>query len=471
MMRSIKRLNPLLLSGASLTTLAVAGLALHIPGSDSVGSDTRTAAFVTLLAVAAVIYLLAVRHVLRQPASPRALMIVLAIAIAMRIPALLGPPFLSSDMYRYVWDGRVQAAGINPYRYLPADPALQSLRDDTVYPLINRKATAPTIYPPAAQIVFQAVARLSDSVLAMKLAMVAFEALACFAMLRLLTLAHLPPERVLIYAWNPLAVWTFAGNGHVDAIAIGLLAVALLLRVVKRDAWLGLVFGAAVLVKFLPAAVAPALWRREAPWRMPLIAAATIAGLYLLYSSVGWQVLGFLPGYFGDEDLTQGTGIWLLAGLGHLVPPTPLLAKVYAVAALIGLGALAVWIAFRPRGTGNDVPGNNVSRNDVSGNSVPGNDVQRICGDAALLAAALTVVISPHYPWYFVWVALPCCVCARWSIIWLGVAPVLLYLDPFHERFFWPCLVYLPAAALALREWWHHAASRPLDVRAIQGSS
>jgi hypothetical protein len=456
MTRSITRVNPVLLSGTALIALAIAGLSLHIPGSDSVGSDTRTAIFVTLLAVAAAIYLLAVRHVLRRPASPHAVLIVLATAIAMRIPALLGPPFLSSDMYRYVWDGRVQVAGINPYRYLPADPALQSLRDDTVYPLINRKATAHTIYPPAAQIVFQAVARLSDSVLAMKLAMVGFEALACFAVLRLLALAHLPPERVLIYAWNPLAVWAFAGNGHVDAIAIGLLAVALLLRAVKRDAWVGLVFGAAVLVKFLPAAVAPALWRREAPWRMPLVAAATIAALYLLYSSVGWQVLGFLPGYFGDEDLTQGTGIWLLAGLGHLVPPTPLLAKVYAVAALIGLGSLAAWIAFRPRATVNDVPGN---------------DVQRICGDAALLAAALTVVISPHYPWYFVWVALPCCVCARWSIIWLGVAPVLLYLDPFHERFFWPCLVYLPAAALALREWWHHAASRPLDVRAIQGSS
>ena len=281
MTRSITRVNPVLLSGTALIALAIAGLSLHIPGSDSVGSDTRTAIFVTLLAVAAAIYLLAVRHVLRRPASPHAVLIVLAIAIAMRIPALLGPPFLSSDMYRYVWDGRVQVAGINPYRYLPADPALQSLRDDTVYPLINRKATAHTIYPPAAQIVFQAVARLSDSVLAMKLAMVGFEALACFAVLRLLALAHLPPERVLIYAWNPLAVWAFAGNGHVDAIAIGLLAVALLLRAVKRDAWVGLVFGAAVLVKFLPAAVAPALWRREAPWRMPLVAIVTIVALYL----------------------------------------------------------------------------------------------------------------------------------------------------------------------------------------------
>ena len=95
-----------------------------------------------------------------------------------------------------------------------------------------------------------------------------------------------------------------------------------------------------------------------------------------------------------------------------------------------------------------------------------------MCGDAALLAAAVTVVISPHYPWYFVWLALPCCVCARWSIIWLAVAPVLMYLDPFHERFIWPSLVYLPAAALGMREWWHAAASRSPDgIKAIQRSS
>ena len=96
----------------------------------------------------------------------------LAVAIAMRLPVLLAPPFLSSDVYRYVWDGRVQVAGINPYRYVPADPALPPLRDAAIFPHINRADTARTIYPPAAQLVFQAVARVSDSVIAMKLAMV-----------------------------------------------------------------------------------------------------------------------------------------------------------------------------------------------------------------------------------------------------------------------------------------------------------
>ena len=64
------------------------------------------------------------------------------------------PPLLSSDIYRYVWDGRVQRAGINPYRYLPDAPQLAFLRDPAVFPNINRAEYAPTIYPPTAEALF-----------------------------------------------------------------------------------------------------------------------------------------------------------------------------------------------------------------------------------------------------------------------------------------------------------------------------
>src|SRR5512146_19254 len=66
----------------------------------------------------------------------------------LRLPLLLAPPYLSNDVYRYVWDGRVQAAGVNPYRYVPAAAALEALRDDRIYPEINRRERAVTIYPP-----------------------------------------------------------------------------------------------------------------------------------------------------------------------------------------------------------------------------------------------------------------------------------------------------------------------------------
>ena len=95
----------------------------------------------------------------------RALATVLLLAGAMRVVTVLPPPLQSTDAYRYVWDGRVQAAGINPYRYLPAAMELQELRDagvgaGAVYPNINRADTAPTIYPPFAQATFATVAQV-----------------------------------------------------------------------------------------------------------------------------------------------------------------------------------------------------------------------------------------------------------------------------------------------------------------------
>src|SRR3954453_21398147 len=104
----------------------------------------------------------------------------------MRLALLFVEPYLSSDIYRYIWDGRVQAAGINPYRYIPTDDALHGLRDEAIYPLINRAHYAPTIYPPAAQLVYLAATRISESPQFMKAVMVAFEGLAVFALLQLL---------------------------------------------------------------------------------------------------------------------------------------------------------------------------------------------------------------------------------------------------------------------------------------------
>ena len=103
------------------------------------------------------------------------MILILAMAVVMRLLVVGQDPLLSTDVYRYVWDGRVQAAGINPYAFVPADDALKSLRDATIYPHINRADYAVTAYPPVAQMFFFAVTRISETLTAMRLAMVACE--------------------------------------------------------------------------------------------------------------------------------------------------------------------------------------------------------------------------------------------------------------------------------------------------------
>ena len=440
--------------GAGLLGLTLAALALHVPGEETVGTPERKIIFVGLLAAAAVVYFLAVGLSLRRALPAPAIYVVLGIACALRLPVLLSPAFLSTDVYRYVWDARVEAAGINPYLYVPADPALTSLRDEAIYPNISRAEYAPTIYAPAAQIVFAAIGIVSQTVTATKATMVGFEILAVVCLLRLLSIARLPPSRVLIYAWNPLPVWDFAGNGHIDAVQIGLMALAILLRVRRRDGLAGVIFGAAILVKFFPAVIAPALWRARAGWRLATAAAATILALYGIYAGAGWKLLGFIGGYVGEENLDTGAGIWLLAGLGRVFNLPPIARTIYLGVAAVALVSLGAWFAFR--------------RHDPPGSA---DDAVAVSFSAAVLMACATVAFSPHYPWYFAWLALPCVVRPMRSVLWLSASPVLLYLDPFGERFIWASLVYLPAVALAVLDFrkplplWFQPANESRDRR------
>jgi hypothetical protein len=437
--------------GCLLLGLMISGLLLDLPHANAIDWSQRINTFVGLLIAGLATYLAAVWLVLRQPMSRHAIWVVLGVALTMRATLLPAPPFLSSDIYRYVWDGQVQAAGINPYRFVPADPALAGLRHLAVFSHINRADYARTIYPPAAQMIFGLVGHISPTVIGMKIVMAVFELMALLCLLRLLSIARLPRERILIYAWNPLVLWSFAGDGHVDAAAIGLLAVALLCRAGHRVRLAAAFLAGAALVKFLPVVVAPALARSERLWWALVTGAAVIVLLYAPYLSVGVHVLGFLPTYGVEEGIGDGGGFWLLAGLSRLTALPRGAVTIYILCVAVGLGLLALRI-FRGR-----------AANEAD-------DVVMLCRDTAILAAFATVALSPHYAWYFAWLALPSVVAPLPAVIWLSSAPVALFIDPFHDRFFWPSVVYLPAAALTLAALWQRRHRPHAAIAASQGA-
>src|SRR6185312_15329153 len=127
-----------------------AGLTLATPFAFQAGGDN---AFIALAIPARLLTLAATRVAERTPTS-HALWLIFAVGILLRVYVLLFDPLLSTDIFRYIWDGRVQAAGINPYRYFPAHDALAPLRDTTIFPRINRADYAVTIYPPVAEFFF-----------------------------------------------------------------------------------------------------------------------------------------------------------------------------------------------------------------------------------------------------------------------------------------------------------------------------
>ena len=354
----------------------------------------------------------------------RTVPIIVAVGLLARLLVLVHVPVLSTDIFRYVWDGRVQAAGINPYRYLPADPALVPLRDPgpperpgAIYTSINRADTAPTIYPPFAQFMFAAIGRLSSNIWTMKAVITGFDLLTMAVLLQLLRAAARPDALVLAWAWNPLVIWEFANEGHIDAAAHAFVALALLAAVRGWRGRAGALLAAATLFKLLPITLFPAIWRR---WdiRGPAVAAVVILASYAVYASAGLRVFGYLGGYTAEEELFDST--WL-----------PL-----RLAAAAGLVGAAAWFAF-----GRPLPSDMEAR------------TRLVCGQALVLAGLLLAAIAPKYPWYYTALLVPGTVVPAWSVLWVTATCPLLYFAT------WSWTVF-PAALLLLFDL-YRAMNRP----------
>jgi len=402
-------------------------------------SEDRLNYFLSVTALQSGLYAIAVWLAWNDGLSQKLVLWIVALAVAVRVPVLLAPPYLSTDVYRYVWDGHVEGVWFNPYRYAPEDPQLSALRDSVIYPQVASKS-APAIYPPMAEAVFFAVARVSESVMAMKIAMTIFDLTTVMLLARLLALEGLPTTRVLVYAWHPLPIWEFAGSGHIDAALITWTVAALWAVRRPRTGIAGVFLAAATLTKIYPAVLAPALYRRWG-WKMPAFFALTIAVAYLPFFSAGSQILGFLPGYVGQEGFNAaGAGFYFLQLLRELPALAGLSTRAYQIMGLVALAALAAWLVLRRDA---DRPPYRM---------------------AAIAGVVFTLLVSPHYPWYFVWLTVFICFDRSFALLWLTNACVLLYLNtgyaflPSNQALAIQSMIYGPFVALALIDLWCHRA-------------
>ncbi len=334
-------------------------------------SETTVCALATFLGSALI--------VTRQPVDRWTLPIILVFGVLCRLVLLTPDPHLSSDIYRYVWDGMMQHQGINPYHFVPGDPHLQSFREPDIFPNINRRDYARTIYPPIAQMFYYAATSISYTLVAMKLSMYAAEAVTVWALVRMLPHLGFRREQVLLYAWSPLLIWEVGSSGHVDALLAAFIALALLSRLRNRPVWTGLALGAAVMTKFYPLLLLPALYRRR-DWKMPAAMLAVIAGGYICYSSVGKLVFGFAGGYVQEEGLASGSRFFLLDLLQHLPGLATIPAAAYIAFCASCFVPLLLWC--------------------WRANAQPGG---AFLAPAGALAFALMLFFSPHYPWYVIW--------------------------------------------------------------------
>jgi hypothetical protein len=344
---------------------------------------------------------------------------ILAGAFLLRLPLLPLPLTLSDDALRYLWDGKVAAAGLNPYALPPAAEKLTFLRDEGWRRLPHREVE--TVYPPLAIAAFSIAARLPNPILAWKAMAAAADLAACALLLALARRLELPLARTVWYAWNPLVAIELSGMAHVDALGVAAcLATVLFLlprpcpgggSASREWAAAGVFAATGVLAKLAPVTALP-MWSRQSghPARMLAVAGGLLAaaGLPVLAATGGVPpgLLTYAVSWEFDGPVFEplwrlldwaGAAPWLARLLdaakrltGEYTRWNPLYHFLYPqflAKALLGLAMLAVVVvSVTRRGAG---------------------EGGRSLGPAAAtgwLLGAMLLLSATVYPWYVVWV-------------------------------------------------------------------
>jgi hypothetical protein len=280
--------------------------------------------FMASLTLAGIVYLLAIREFFAAPGFPRRVVVIgLVLAAVWHIEFLRVPPGRDDDIHRYVWDGRLQRLGYNPYLVVPSDPAAKGLHTPETRNLNNPDLPSP--YPAGAQLFFRVVTAIQESTFALKVAFLVCEFATVLLLLDVLRRkqgAHL----VLAFAWNPLLAIEAAGSGHIDIVGALLLLVSAAALARRWRATAAVALGLAVAVKFLPIVLLPLYWRRVRI-RDAALAAAVVGLLYVPFIHHGRIPIGSLGAYVQGfrfngpvfATLDQVAPPQLLAGLAVLV--------------------------------------------------------------------------------------------------------------------------------------------------------
>ncbi|MDQ6781090.1 MAG: glycosyltransferase 87 family protein [Candidatus Eremiobacteraeota bacterium] len=315
-------LAPLILAG-SLVLIAVAAIAAirDVPRH----AELAIGAY-TLLTVAAIV----AGGLFWDRDDARALIVLCLVAFGARLLLLEKTPFLSTDAYRYLWEGRVLLHGIDPYLVAPNAPQLHFLRLDWLYHNVDADwRSMPSLYPPLALALFAVSATFSQADLTVtKILMELGDVITLVLVLQLLREHGLPRGRAVLYAWSPLVLIEFAWSAHLEAWCLAALAFALLMYKRHRIVSAALGLAAAVLIKLYPAAAIPLFFPRR-PWQFSLSVVAAVACGYAPFVLWNANALGFLPQFAAHYHFNQSL---------HAVLAPPM------VAALFGLTVCAlVW--------------------------------------------------------------------------------------------------------------------------------
>ncbi len=360
---------------------------------------------------------------------------IVLVAVGLRVIALQRTPPLSTDVWRYLWDGRVANAGLNPFLHPPDAPQVGHLRDEN-WRQINFKHIR-TIYPPAAQILFARMAGVRDSdAEVFRWAFALFDIGNVLLLIALLRRTKRPPERVIWYAWCPLVVTEVTAGAHMDPFGLFLLLGAFLLTS-RKDGRPRLASGAALAAAVSAkgyALLAVAFFVRRGGWRLALSLVAVSVILFIPYLGAGRLLFSGLTEYLKAWEINSS--LFLLLD-GQLTKVTDAHFGIARAVTMLVVLAIIAGLAWRPRPS-----------------------LEWLLGCSFAAFGAQLFIGAPTLPWYVIWLVPALC--------WWTIPGVVLFTltvsaqyyarwlcdSPLHDALLWAGYVPVYALLLAQLIWW-----------------
>jgi alpha-1,6-mannosyltransferase len=366
-------------------------------------SDRGGPYFMASLTFAGFAYLLAIREFFATPRfSRRVVVIGLVLAAVWHVEFFRLPPGADDDIHRYVWDGRLQRLGYNPFLVVPSDPAFAALRTSETRTLNNPDLPSP--YPAGAQFFFRAVTAIQESIFALKVAFVVCEFAIVLLLLDVLRCTQRAPHLVLAFAWNPLLAIEVAGSGHIDVVGALLLVVSAAALVRRWRATAAVALGLAIAVKFLPVVLLPLYWKR-ARIRDAALGAAVVGLLYVPFLHHGRISIGSLGTYVRSFRFNGP----VFAALDGVASPQLLV----GLAVLAGL-VIATWLRIK--------------------SSAPEWSADQFAWDLFAWPMAASLLCAPAiFPWYLLWL-LPFLTSASTLLIIIWTVSIIPVYVEWHLR-------------------------------------
>lgn len=328
------------------------------------------------------LFLLSIHSLRKINFNKNQLIIILSIGLVYRIVLMPIGPIASDDVYRYLWDGKVQANGINPYKYSPSDEALKFLHSDILPSKINFPHMK-TIYPPYSQWMFLLAYLISGEALwGIKILLLISELVTIVLIFLTLKNFRIEEKYTLVYALSPLPILQFFIDAHVDGFGITLLALFFYLLSVNKILYSYFTLGISITAKLISVLVYPFLLKgRSIKYFLSVVVVpiVTIALIYLPYSMSGFPFESLF--IFAQKWYSNGAVFTFL----QIILSDNFLARIFSMVLFF---ISYVWLYF--------------SKKDFL--------------DKTFLIFILFFIFSPVVnPWYITWIALLSSIHFRWS--------------------------------------------------------